>query len=147
MKKVLLLFALLLPGISFAQSYSIDWHKISGGSGTSANGPYIVSGTIGQPDATAQTLTGGNYSLTGGFWNLISIVPTSGAPNLAIKYSGNSVKISWPSSSMGFVLQQNPDLAGGNWATSGYTISDDGTNKSITIALPAGQLFFRLKNP
>ena len=37
-----------------AQSYSIDWYKISGGGGTSTGGVYSVSGTIGQPDASGE---------------------------------------------------------------------------------------------
>ena len=52
MKKFLFLLALLLPAIGFAQGYSVDWYKISGGGGTSTNGSYQVSGTIGQPDAS-----------------------------------------------------------------------------------------------
>jgi hypothetical protein len=51
----------------------------------------------------------------------------------------------WPSASVGFMLQQSPNLNGGNWTTSGYTVSDDGTNKSISIPTPTGNLFFRLK--
>jgi len=34
-----------------AQSYSIDWYKISGGGGTSTSATYQVTGTIGQPEA------------------------------------------------------------------------------------------------
>src|SRR6516164_4620415 len=52
-----------------AQNYSIDWYKIAGGGGTSTGGTYQVSGTIGQPDASG-AMTGGNYSITGGFWAL-----------------------------------------------------------------------------
>ena len=61
-----------------AQPYSIDWNKISGG-GTSTNGQYAVTGTIGQPDVGG-AMTGGNFSLTGGFWALISVVQTADAP-------------------------------------------------------------------
>jgi len=61
-----------------AQTYSIDWYTIDGGGGTSTGGVYAVSGTIGQPDAGGP-MTGGNYSLTGGFWSLIAAVQT-GAP-------------------------------------------------------------------
>jgi hypothetical protein len=65
---------------------------------------------------------------------------------LTVTYSGNSVIVSWPSPSTGFQLQQNSNLAVTNgWATSGFSISDDGTNKSITISSPSGNLFFRLK--
>ena len=54
--------------------YSIDWSTIGGGSGTSTGGVYRVSGPIGQPDAGA--MSGVNYSLTGGFWSLLSVVQT-----------------------------------------------------------------------
>ncbi len=75
-----------------AQNYTMDWHKISGGGGTSTGGTFQVSGTIGQHDAGGP-MTGGNYSLTGGFWALISVVQTSGAPTLFISHAGNSVII------------------------------------------------------
>ena len=79
-------FCFLLSVFSFrgsAQSYSIDWYKVAGGGGTSTGGTYSVSGTIGQHDAGGP-MTGGNYSLTGGFWALISVVQTPGAPTLYI---------------------------------------------------------------
>jgi hypothetical protein len=105
-----------------------------------------VTGSIGQPDAGA-TMSGGNYSVTGGFWNLISVVQTVGSPAMTVRHSGNNVIISWPSPSLGFVLEQRANLISGSWATSGFSISDDGTNKSITISSPTGNLFFRLNHP
>src|SRR5450432_2653063 len=78
-----------------AQGYSIDWYKGSGGGGTSTGGVYSVSGTVGQHDAGAP-MNGGSYSLTGGFWALISVVQTPGLPDLAITRAGNSVMVSWP---------------------------------------------------
>jgi len=65
-------------------------------------------------------------------------------PQLTVTRSGNSVIVSWPSPSTGWTLQQCSDLAAGSWSASGYTISDDGTNRSVTISPPAGNLFFRL---
>src|ERR1035437_6681893 len=129
-----------------AQSYSVDWYKIAGGGGTSTGGLYSVSGTIGQPDASG-AMTGGNYSLTGGFWSLINVVQTTGAPTLSITHSGNSVIVSWPTPSASWTLQLNGNLAGGSWATSGYLVSTNGGINSITITSPAGNLFFRLSNP
>jgi hypothetical protein len=82
MKKIILGLSLILPAAGFAQQYSIDWHKIAGGGGTSSGGQYSLSGTIGQPDASA-AMTGGNYSLTGGFWALYAL-QTPGAPLLTI---------------------------------------------------------------
>jgi hypothetical protein len=146
--KTFLLFVfsgLLFASSARAQSYSIDWYKIAGGGGTSSNGQYTLSGTIGQHDAGGP-LTGGNYSLTGGFWSLISVVQTIGSPTLTVTHSGNNVIVSWPSPSSGFTLQQNSNLSTTNWAASGFTISDDGTNKSITLPGPTGNLFFRLQH-
>lgn len=144
MKKIILLFSLLVPATGFAQNYSIDWYKISGGGGTSTGGNYSVSGTIGQHDA-GQQMSGGNYSLTGGFWALISVVQTAGLPNLIITHSGNSVIVSWPDTG-GYTLQQNSNLsASGSWTTSGYSITTANGTNSITITPPTGNLFFRLK--
>jgi hypothetical protein len=147
MKKLFPSLCLLIPAAGFAQSYSIDWHKVAGGGGASSNGQYSVSGTLGQQDAGA-AMTGGNYSLTGGFWSLISVVQTAGLPNLTITRAGNSVIVSWPNTGS-YTLQQNSNLAASaGWATSGYSIATNanGTN-SITITRPAGNLFFRLANP
>jgi|SRR5665213_535043 len=130
-----------------AQSYSVDWYKIAGGGGTSTGGTYQVSGTIGQPDAGG-AMTGGNYSLTGGFWSLISVVQTVGAPTLTITQSGNSVKISWPYPSTGWTLQQNANLALVNgWSASGFAVTNGFGTNFCTITPPAGKLFFRLSNP
>ena len=127
-----------------AQSYSIDWYKIAGGGGTSTGGVYAVSGTLGQPDASG-AMTGGSYSLTGGFWSLIAVVQTAGLPNLSIAHAGNSVFVSWPNTGS-YTLQQNANLAlPSGWATSGYTISTSNGTNSITITPPTGNLFFRLE--
>ena len=50
--KWLVLAAVLTPVLLSAQ-YSIDWYSVDGGGGTSTNGQYSISGTIGQPDAGA----------------------------------------------------------------------------------------------
>jgi hypothetical protein len=144
MKTIILLFGLLIPSIGSTQQYSIDWYKVAGGGGTSTGATYQVSGTIGQHDAGGP-MTGGNYSLTGGFWALISVVQTPGLPNLTINHSGNSVIVSWPNTGS-YTLEQNANLALANgWATSGYSIiTVNGTN-SITVTPPTGNLFFRLK--
>jgi hypothetical protein len=146
MKKSFLLLGLLIPGIGFAQSYMIDWHKVAGGGGTSTGATYQVSGTIGQPDAGGAMTGTNHYSLTGGFWSLVSVVQTAGLPDLVITHSGNSVVISWPGTG-GYTLQQNANLVLANgWATSGYSVSTSNGTNSITITSPSGNLFFRLSN-
>jgi len=128
------------------QSYSIDWYKIAGGGGTSTGGTYQVSGTIGQPDASG-AMTGGQYSLTGGYWAMINVVQMPGVPNLFIVPNGaNSVKLLWSDPATNtFTLQQNANLATANWVTSGYTITNGFGTNVCTITPPTGNLFFRLK--
>ena len=58
---------LLLVSVVLAHGgYNLSWFTVDGGGGDSSGGPYILSGTTGQPDAGE--LSGGTYSLTGGFW-------------------------------------------------------------------------------
>ena len=139
-----LLSGLLLQLTVSAQNFSIDWFTIAGGGGESTGGAYSLSGTIGQPDA-GQTTSAGNFSVTGGFWSLFAIQAIP-APVLTISLAGNnSVKVSWPSASVGFALEQNPDLRTASWSTPMEQVSDDGTNKSILVKLPTGTRFYRLR--
>ncbi len=138
---------LLLGFRAGAQSYSIDWSVIPGGGGVSSNGQFSLAGTIGQP-AVGSVMSGGNYSLTGGFWSLISVVQTAGAPFLTVTHSGNQVVVSWPTPATAWTLQQNSNLAGGGgWAASAYSVSATNGTSSIIITGPTGNLFFRLSQP
>ena len=58
---LMLLASVLVHLSAHAQTYSIDWYKIAGGGGTSSGGPYQLTGTIGQHDASAP-MTAGGYS-------------------------------------------------------------------------------------
>ncbi len=146
MKKWFLLLALPIPSLAFAQSYSIDWYKISGGGGTSTGATYQVTGTIGQPEAGG-AMSGGPYSVTGGFWSLIAVVQTAGLPNLSIAHSGNSVIVSWPNTASG-TLQTNNNLASASgWGAYGGPVNSASGTNSVTLSPPTGNLFFRLSNP
>jgi hypothetical protein len=100
-----------------------------------------VSGTIGQPDASG-AMSGGSYSLTGGFWSLFA-VQMPGAPLLTITHSGNQAIISWNSSATGWTLQTNNTLITGSWGNYAGSV----INNSVTNSPPTGNLFFRLSHP
>ena len=141
----------LVSGIAFslammaivaqAQTYTVDWFKLAGGGGTSTGGVYTVSGTIGQPEAAGET-TGGNFSLTGGFWSIFA-VQTPGAPFLTITHSGNQAIVSWSSTVTGWTLQTNGNLGTTNWVNYGGSV----INNTVTNSPTAGNLFFRLRQP
>jgi hypothetical protein len=67
----LFVLALLFAAASHAQSgggYDLTWWTIDGGGITfAAGGTFNLGGTVGQSDAS-NPLTGGAFSLTGGFW-------------------------------------------------------------------------------
>jgi len=128
-----------------AQSYSVDWYKVAGGGGTSTGGVYSVSGTLGQPDAGV--LSGGNYSLAGGFWGIIAAVQTPGAPVLTItRTATNSVVVSWPYPSAGFSLQQNPDLRTTSWTPSPQMLNTNAALNWIIVNPPQGNVYYRLRS-
>lgn len=58
-----------------AQPFTIDWASIDGGGGTSFGGAYSLTASIGQPDA-GTPLSGGIYTLTGGFLAGVGAVPS-----------------------------------------------------------------------
>ena len=147
MKKFSFLFLWLLTvAVIHAQSYSVDWYKVAGGGGTSTGGVYAVSGTIGQHDASG-AMSGGNYSITGGYWALVQVVQTPGAPTLYISQSGNVATVFWQNVS-GWNLIQNGNLATpvASWSASSSPTLSNGTNY-LSVTNPTGNVFFRLKNP
>jgi hypothetical protein len=134
----LLISAVCLP--AFSQTYSIDWHTIDGGGGTSTGGVYSVSGTIGQPDTGA--MNGGDFSVTGGFWSLVA-VQTPGGPTLTIVPAapGNAT-ISWQPVTPGFILQETISLAPTNWVN-----SPSGATNPIVVPATLPTKFYRLLKP
>ena len=131
---------LLLAASSLgAQNFGIDWFTVDGGGGASAGGAYTMSGTIGQPDAG--TLSGGTYSLVGGFWGVVAL-PSAGAPRLFIQYSGGLATISWSPAPAGYVLQVNDTLNPASWAN-----APSGTANPVSVTATGPARFFRLKGP
>jgi hypothetical protein len=68
---------LLLSSGALAQSggpYDLSWNTVDGGGvAYSFGGSYILGGTIGQADGG--TLSGGSYTLLGGFWHTAPAMP------------------------------------------------------------------------
>jgi len=59
-----------LASVAGAQSFDINWQSIDGGGVTfSTGGVFEIGGAIGQPDSG--TLTGGQFTVTGGFWAVV----------------------------------------------------------------------------
>ena len=125
-----------------AQSHSINWFKIAGGGGTSTNGQYSLSGTIGQHDAGGP-MTNGPYSLVGGFWVLPTLVQTPGAPTLHITNAAPGfATIWWTPPTPGFTLQSTDSLSPTAW-----TNAPSGPTNPATVPATLPARFYRLFKP
>lgn len=140
----LLLFS---PGLLFGQ-YQIEWSAFGGGGGHSTGGVYVVTGTIAQD--TGDSASGGGYGLVSGFWGVLGTVPTPGAPRLSIEQIGNSVRVFWSVTATNFVLEQTTTLTGAPsipWGAGNFAYQTNSGRVSVTLPLPAGRRFFRLRKP
>jgi hypothetical protein len=138
----LLVFSASL-GLALAQNYRIDWHTIDGGGGTSTGNVYKVSGIIGQPDASPTPMTGGTYSLLGGFWALPELVQIPNGPLLSIVPFGvGQARLSWTPNTPGFVLQENTDLNTTNWMN-----SPSGATNPVVVPANLPVKAYRLHKP
>lgn len=123
-----------------AQTYSVDWFTIDGGGGSSTGGVYSVTGTLGQPDAGVQ-MTGGSYSLVGGFWVLPLAIQSAGAPVLRIEpHSSGQAQLSWAPSTPGFVLQETTNLANDQWID-----SPSGSTNPVIVPATLPVKWYRLR--
>jgi hypothetical protein len=146
-KDIITSVTLLVLSLAAAQAqYSLDWSTIDGGGGTSTGGVYSVNGTIGQPDAGV--MSGGNYTLQGGFWGVVSAVQAPGAPYLWVSLSStNTVVVWWALSETSWVLQATTNLVTPSsiWTPRSYVTN--GANCVYIESTPAGNCFYRLKQP
>jgi uncharacterized repeat protein (TIGR01451 family) len=118
-----------------AQTYDLSWYTVDGGGATfSAGGAYSLGATIGQADASG-ALTGGSYSVVGGFWaGSLSVPEPEGSVDLTLS------------------LADAPDPVTGN-QTLTYTLSvvnngpDTASLVTLTHALPSGAVFQSLTGP
>ena len=137
-------FALAAALGTRAQSYSIDRVVIAGGSGTSAGGTFALSGTIGQPDAGA--MTGGSYSLAGGFWGGFSTLPPAGSVIIKVFVVGNEVRLRFTGVPGRIYYVERAHFVTGPWpeTLAAITMPNDGVVEFVdTTAFFSPQSFYR----
>jgi hypothetical protein len=122
---------------------ALPWHTIAGGGGVSTGGVFRVSGTLGQADA-GEPLTGGPFTVTGGFWALPQVVQTEGAPTLSITAAPPGFATLWwtPDTGTRWVLQEATRVSPPNW-----TNSPSGATNPVTVPATLPSKFYRLYKP
>jgi len=96
-------------------------------------------------------MSGGTYSLAGGFWGIVAI-QTPGAPLLSVTNENGAVIVRWSRPADGFLLEQTSALASSpgaiSWSTvSAATYQTNATRIFITVPMPSGNKFYRLRRP
>jgi uncharacterized repeat protein (TIGR03803 family) len=115
----------------------------SNGSGayTNSDGGWSVSGLLLVGNTLFGTTPYGGTNGVGVAYEIILPTP----PSLTIAPAGSNVTVSWPSWASNYVLLQNSSFGATKWSTNSLTVSDNGTNRSVTIAPTAPSTFFRLQ--
>ncbi len=132
-----------------AANYIAKWN----GSSWSALGSGMNNRVNALAVAGSDLYAGGDFTAAGGKSSLraarASLLSTPPLPSLNIQLTApNTVRISWPSPSTGFVLQQNTTgLSPAGWSSVTGTIQDDGTNRILLVNPTGPRGFFRLIRP
>ncbi|EEF62874.1 hypothetical protein [Pedosphaera parvula] len=136
-------FGISVQGLASAQSYNMDWFTVDGGGGTSSGGAFSINGTVGQPDAGV--LSGGGYTVEGGYWSGVSIIQNTNAPILNIRLAGSNAILSWPVGISGFSLEETGAPDSGLWSPTSQAVLDTDTTHTVTV--PAVNIIkcYRLK--
>ena len=89
-------------------------------------------------------MTGGPYTVMGGFWALPEAVQTPGAPLLSLTpTSAGFATISWaPATGTNWVLQQSSSLSPAAW-----TNAPSGATNPVVVPATLPAKFYRLQKP
>jgi len=137
----------LIPGLLPAQGFDLDWFAVVAGGGTSAGGDYVLTASVGQP--FGGMASSANYDATAGFAGLFESLEPASQPGLRIAPAdANSVLITWPASTTGWVLQESSSLGHlADWTDVRTRVVANGTDNIATLPIAAGNRFYRLRHP
>ena len=98
---------------------------------------------LGQPEAGGP-LTGGPFTVTGGFWVLPQVVQTEDAPTLYVTLAAPDFATLWwtPQTGTRWVLQEATRLSPPNW-----TNAPSGATNPVTVPATLPAKFYRLHKP
>jgi hypothetical protein len=139
-----------VPANGVAKWDGSSWSALGSGIGNPT--PYLSPGSVVRALAVSgcDLYAGGSFLMAGGKVSAyIARAYLPALPALSVARSGPEVIVSWPSpDKAGFWLEQAPALApSSSWTANTANISDDGTNKSVTLPATNPAQFFRLRRP
>ena len=136
---------LLLAVAAHAQNFTIDWWTTAAGGNSSAGGNYTLTGTIGQPDAGK--MSGGGFTLQGGFRSVVAALPAEVRPSLGVRLTNGVAIVYWPLWAADFALDQTHTLGSRPipWEPVSLPYQTNATHVYVTVPAPAGPRFFQLR--
>lgn len=142
----LLAAAAILLATTGARSAEIPWSTFTGGGGLAQHGAVALGGAIGPIAPALSPATGGDYTLTGGFWSALPGQPQPASPVLKIKsLGGDLVLLSWPVGLNGFILEYTTQLGSGVWVTESAPVVDTATEHTVIVSTDPAFRCFRLR--
>jgi hypothetical protein len=128
-----------------------SWSALGSGMGGTVG--YIYPGAFALAVSGSDLYAGGAFTTAGGKasgYIARAYLPT--LPTLSIIRSDippGAITVSWPSlDTTGFVLEQAATVAAPvTWVTNAASVTDDGTNRSVTLPATNNAQFFRLRRP
>ena len=143
------LLVLFSAATGFCQNLLNEWSMVGGGTGTSTAGVYVLSGTISQPNSTPAYSS--DFKIDGIFWSITAAIQEPGAPTLSVRRTEtNTVLVSWPIASTGFVLMETPELTTPSWVQVDtppriVVMNQKVVEKHVVVMNPVGNHFYRLR--
>ncbi|PYJ86535.1 MAG: hypothetical protein DME22_04955 [Verrucomicrobia bacterium] len=115
------------------------------GSGLGGRNPFVFALAV----SGSNVYAGGEFTTAGGKVSASIARYLLPLPTLSVFRSGPDVTVSWPSvDTAGFTLEQAGAVAApASWVANASSITDDGTNKSVTLPATNSAQVFRLRRP
>jgi hypothetical protein len=141
------LVASLLIAANVVHAAEIPWGTFTGGGGIAQYGAVALGGAIGPIAPALSPATGGDYTLTGGFWPAFPGQPQPVSPVLKIKsLGGNKALLSWSVGLNGFILEYTPQLGSGIWVTEGQKVTDTASEHTVIVPIENTTRCYRLRS-
>ena len=110
--------------------------------------PWVTSGSLSLARQASIAVTNSSFAYTLPAVSIVTFVGLATAPILGIQLTRtNTLLLSWPSASTGYLLQQNSALGTSNWLNVGNPVNTVNGNNQVLVTPTGRENAYRLKSP
>lgn len=95
-------------------------------------------GVVVSADANYTFSANAAHTLVANFVPIVDLAPGA---------ASDTLRLAWPASATGWVLEESADLSAGSWAPSPRAIATSGGQSEVLVSAPSGAAYFRLSHP